>query len=104
MEILQISKIILTRAFVIILIITKTVIHEITNSHRTIPIPGKVSHMMKSIQNKILSGTMNKLQNSIMTKNLDNPAVILEVDNIIKTDITKKIVEILIDQDHQDSE
>ena len=63
-----------------------------------------MSHMMKCIQHKILSEAMNKLQNSIMTKKIGNPAVILEVDNIIKTDITEQIVVILIDQDHQDSE
>ena len=39
---------------------------------------------------------MNKLQNSIMTRKMGNPAVILEVDNIIKTDITEQIVVILI--------
>ena len=39
---------------------------------------------------------MKKLQNSIMTRKMGNPAVILEVDNIIKTDITEQIVVILI--------
>ena len=29
---------------------------EIINNHRIIPIPGEMSHMMKSIQKKILSG------------------------------------------------
>ena len=104
MEILQISRIKVTMVFVIIITIAKTVIQEIINSHRTIPIPGETSRMTKNTQNKILSEKMNKLQNSIMTKRIGNPAVILEVDNIIKTDITEQIVVILIDQDHQDSE
>ena len=38
------------------------VVQEIINNHRTIPIPAEMSHMMKSIQNKIVSGTMKKLQ------------------------------------------
>ena len=101
---LQISRIKVTMVFVIIVTIAKTVIQEIINSHHTIPIPDKTSHMTKNTQNKILSEIMNKLQNSIMTKRKGNPAVILEVDNIIKTDITEQIVVILIDQDHQDSE
>ena len=104
MEILQISRIKVTMVFVIILTIPKTVIQEITNSHHTIPILGKTSHMTKNTQNKMFSEIMNKLQNSIMTKRIGNPAVILEVDNIIKMDITEQIVPILIDQDHQDSE
>ena len=104
MEILQISRIKVTMVFVIIKTIAKTVIQEIINNHRTIPIPGKTSHMTKNTQNKILSEIMNKLQNIIMTKRIGNPAVILEVDHIIKTDVTEQIVVILIDQDHQDSE
>ena len=92
MEILQNSRIKVTMVFVITVTIAKTVIQEIINSHHTIPVPGKTSHMTKNTQNKILSEIMNKLQNSIMTRRIGNPAVILEVDNIIKTDITEQTV------------
>ena len=105
MEILQISRIIVTMVFITLITITKKVIQEIINNQRIILIPGEMSHTMKSIRNKILSGQFqNKLQNSIMSKKIDNAAVIPEVDNIIKTEITEQIVVILIDQDHQDSE
>ena len=68
MEILQISRIIVTMVFVTKITITKKIIQEKNNNHRIIPIPGEMSHMKISIRNKILSGTRNKLQNSIMTK------------------------------------
>ena len=67
-EILQICRIIVPLVFVTIITITKMVIQEMINNHRTIPIPAEMGHMMKSIQNKIVSGTIKKLQNSIMSK------------------------------------